>query len=465
MNKFTKRPISFNPDNVEYLTSLGFDIEFSQLLSSRGMTKDNANEYLDENYFFMHDPFLMTNMKDATKVIKTAMSQKKKILIYGDYDADGLTATAILKLFFTRNGIECDSFVPTREDGYGLHVDLVVDHFQKNPFDLLITVDCGISNKEEIKELVSKLSLDIVVTDHHELPNELPDCLCVNCKMGYPFAYLSGAGVALKLLEALSDRQTALLYADLAMVGTVADMMPLVDENRQIVKYGLNNLNHRGLIKLAEASKCDKNPTASAFALKICPKINSAGRVGVPYKALDLLLMADRASADAVKELMDCNALRQELLEEVIRDANQQVANIDLSNEKILFLYGDNWPKGILGIGANRFKEYFKMPVVFLAKDGEEYVGSARAGEDVNLYELFSSVSEILIRFGGHKSSVGFSVEKSNLTLLKEKLNRRLDTVSEKFIQTYYDLHFSQYWQERKNYEKLSLLEQNISML
>lgn len=151
-----------------------------------------------------------------------------------------MTASAILKLFFDHNGVESRVVIPTRDDGYGLHVDLVVNEYVKQTFDLLITVDCGISNVEEIGEIKRQLTdIDIIVTDHHELPPVLPDCLCINCKMGYPFAYLSGAGVALKLVEALSDTKTALLYSDLASIGTIADMMPMEDENRQIIKYGL----------------------------------------------------------------------------------------------------------------------------------------------------------------------------------------------------------------------------------
>jgi len=459
MGKFTRRPIVYDPKEVDYLISLGFDVEFAQLLNSRGVSANNINEYIDDNFFYMHDPYRMLNMDKAVSAIKTAIESNHKILIYGDYDADGLTATAILKLFLDSNKVINDVYIPTREDGYGLHVDLLLDKYRKEPFDLLITVDCGISNKAEIAEIENKIGIKVVVTDHHELPEDLPNCICINCKMGYPFAYLSGAGVALKLVEALSDRETALKYVDLAMVGTIADMMPLEDENRQIVKFGLKNMSHRGLLKLAEVTKCDKQLTASSMALKICPKINSAGRVGVPYKALDLLLMSERATQEAVKALLDCNALRQNLLEGVISEANDQVANLDFTKEKMLFLHGESWPKGILGIGANRFKEIFKKPVAFLTKDGDEYIGSARSNDDINLHGLFSSVSDLLVRFGGHKGSVGFSVLKSNLVALKERINLELSNYVAKPIQTYYDLHFSSYWLEQKNYEKLSCLE------
>lgn len=459
MEKFAKRPISYDQDDVKYLTSLGFDVEFAQLLNFRGVTIENAKEYFDDSYFFMHNPLLMSNMDKAVELVANAIGNNKKILIYGDYDADGLTATAILKLFFCQKGINVDYIIPTREEGYGLHVDLVVDRYEQSPFDILITVDCGISNKEEIKEIEQRTGITVLVTDHHELPEVLPDCVCINCKMGYPFAYLSGAGVALKLVEALSDRQTALLYSDLASVGTIADMMPLQNENRQIVKYGLKNIRHRGLLKLSETTKCDKIITASNMALKICPKINSAGRVGDPYKALDLLLMSEKATQGAVNELIECNTMRQNLLEAVIVDANRQLADIDFSKEKMLFLAGEDWPKGILGIGANRFKENLKMPVAFLAKEGNEFIGSARAGDEINLHELFSAVSDLLVRFGGHKGSVGFSVLQSNLPELKKRINSLLSNLKVKPIQTYYDLHFTRDWLEQSNFDNLAYLE------
>ena len=209
MAKFAKRPITYNDKDVKFLTSLGFDAEFAQLLSFKGVTEQNANDYFENNYSNFHDPFLMSNMSQAVATIKERILNKNKILIYGDYDADGLTASAILKLYFGSIGVDCDVFIPTREEGYGLHVDLVLEHFKQYPFDLLITVDCGISNKEEIAQIEKQLGVTVVVTDHHELPDKLPMCTCINCKMGYPFAYLSGAGVALKLVEALSDKNTA----------------------------------------------------------------------------------------------------------------------------------------------------------------------------------------------------------------------------------------------------------------
>ena len=460
MSRFFKRPMNFNDDDVRFLTSLGYDKEYARFLNSRGITKQNSREYFDDTYFFTHDPFKMTNMSKVVETIKKAVDDGKSFLIYGDYDADGLTASAILKLFFDHNGVESRVVIPTRDDGYGLHVDLVVNEYVKQTFDLLITVDCGISNVEEIGEIKRQLTdIDIIVTDHHELPPILPDCLCINCKMGYPFAYLSGAGVALKLVEALSDTKTALLYSDLASIGTIADMMPMEDENRQIIKYGLKNVRHRGLLKLAEATRCDKELNASTAAMKLCPKINSAGRVGYPLKALKLLLMEDRATESAVKDLIDCNTLRQNLLEALMEKAALQVQKVDFSKEKMLFFVGDDWQKGILGIGANRFKELHKMPVAFLTKDGENYVGSARGVEELNLFELFSSVSDLLVRFGGHKGSVGFTVRKDNLAALKEEINKKLSDFAGNVQYSYYDLEFSSEWLDKVNFEKLSCLE------
>lgn len=460
MSKFLKRQINYSEEDVEFLTSMGYDREFACFLNYRGVTKENSREYFDESFFFTHDPFKMTNMSQIVNVIKKAVAQNKSFVVYGDYDADGLTASAILKLFFDHLGVECRVIVPTRADGYGLHVDIVVDEYQRKPFDFIITVDCGISNVNEINEIKKTLkNINVIVTDHHELPAVLPDCLCLNCKMGYPFAYLSGAGVALKLVEALSDTQTALLYSDLASIGTIADMMPLMDENRQIVKYGLKNIRHRGLLKLAETLRCSKDINACTAAMKICPKINSAGRVGFPLKALRLLLMEDRATEAAVNDLIDCNILRQNLLDSAMEKANIQLQGVDFSAEKMLFLVGEDWAHGILGIGANRFKELYKMPVAFLTKDGDNYIGSARSVDEVNLFELFSSVSDLLVKFGGHRGSVGFTVSQQNLEPLKSAINEKLSHVDFKYEHTYYDFDFSADWLNGSKFDQLNCLE------
>lgn len=455
--KYFLKQVQYNEDDLRFLQEKGLDFESAKLFFSRGVNRTTAEEYFNDNYIKHHDPFLFDNMKEAVEAIQFSIENNQSILIYGDYDADGLTASAILNLFFNKMGAISEVLIPNRSDGYGLNIDLIDAAFANKHYDLIVTVDCGISNVAEIEIIKQKYMAKIVVTDHHELPKDLPNCICINCKMGYPFKYLSGAGVAFKLVEALSDLDTALLYSDLAAVGTIADMMPLIDENRQIVKKGLANFNHKGLVKLALVCKCDFPPSASDLAMKICPKINSAGRVGDASKALRLLLNEERSISQSVEELLQCNTLRQSLLCDVIIQAEETLKNTDLSTVKMLFLYGDDWPKGILGIAANRFKESYNLPCAFLTKEGDKYIGSARGNDDCNMFDLFSSVSHLLEKFGGHQNSVGFTVLQNNLQILIDTINAKI--VKHTDFKLYYDLPFTLNWLKKDYFDILNRLE------
>ncbi|MEG2159183.1 MAG: DHH family phosphoesterase, partial [Clostridia bacterium] len=231
--KFYKRKIEDVDGACALAQKLGISNNYAELLYTRGANIDNIDNYLNYNEKSFYDPFLLLNMDKAVTIIKKVVDNYGSILVFGDYDADGLTATAILRLFFSSNGVICDSIIPTRDEGYGISVTNIVEAFERKHYDLILTVDCGISNKNEIDYLLANLDTQIIVTDHHEVPEQLPNCLCINAKLGsYPFPYLCGAGVAFKLVQALSGLEYAKRYADLAMVGTIADMMPLLDENR-----------------------------------------------------------------------------------------------------------------------------------------------------------------------------------------------------------------------------------------
>ena len=282
--KYLKRP-PLDVGATEYLMQKGWNRSLAEALSARGINSDNYDDYFADTMTF-HSPFDMVNMSEAVETISYVAESGGSILIYGDYDADGLTASSILSLYFTDNGIDNDVIIPTRDEGYGLHAENVMNAFAKKYYDLVLTVDCGISNAEEVSKIVEELGVEVVVTDHHELPEVLPDCICVNPKMGYPFPYLAGAGVAWKLVEALSDRQTAAKYACLAAIGTIGDVMPMQNENRSIVKLGLGNFHHKSLLKLAELTNCAKVPTSNDVSLRIAPRINAAGRLGHPRVAL-----------------------------------------------------------------------------------------------------------------------------------------------------------------------------------
>ncbi|MEG1527671.1 MAG: single-stranded-DNA-specific exonuclease RecJ [Clostridia bacterium] len=443
-NNFCQK-CEYNQQDVEFFCQRGVDTAFAKILSSRGVDCKNFDKFFNFDFSNFYNPFLMNNMDKAVEQIKEVMLNNQSILIYGDYDADGITASSILKLFFEDNGVYCKCIIPSRADGYGLHVENIREAFEKTRYNLVITVDCGISNKIEAGQILSEFNTKLIITDHHELPAELPDCLCVNPKMGYPFANLSGAGVAFKIVQAIAGIEVASTYADLACVGTIADMMPLVDENRDIVKLGLANFNHKGLVILSANSQNNKNQvTASDIALRIAPKINAAGRLGNVELALNLLSDRHYMNKNTAEMLTDLNQQRKDLLEQLLQSAESKIIKDDFLQDKLIYIYDDNWCSGILGIAANRFKEQYNMPAVVLTKDGDNYVGSARGIDGVDLFELFNANNNLLVKFGGHKASVGFTVAKENLFALQDALSTDLNKLNGELFNPvyYYDLPF-----------------------
>lgn len=429
------------PNNTEFLQSKGFSPAMAAVVASRGVTEDNYDEYFDDKLCF-HAPEEMTNMTEAAELIRLCMENDGSVLICGDYDADGLSASALLSLYFSDNGIFNTVLIPTRDEGYGLHANAVINAFGKHFYDLVITVDCGISNADEVARIRDELGVEVIVTDHHELPEQLPDCICVNPKIGYPFAYLSGSGVAWKLVEALTDRQTAMRYVDLASIGTIGDIMPMQDENRAIVKSAIANWNHKGLRKLGELSKCPQTLTSTDIAMRIVPKINAAGRIGDPYAALELLLMRDKVDTASCEKLLAMNDTRKEYLDDIVAEADKMIDPEEVRKQRIVYLAGNKWQHGLLGIAAAKYKEKYYVPAVVMTDDGDNYVGSARGIDEVDLFDAFRRCKDLLVKFGGHKASVGFTVAKENVDALGKALSAVFCELPEEvFVKNvYYDV-------------------------
>lgn len=438
--RYIKRPIG-NDSDVQFLVGKGFQIEYAEMLSARGITEDNYDNFFSDADGF-HSPFDIPNMSQAVETISYVMETDGKILIYGDYDADGLTASSILSLFFTDNGIENTVLIPTRDEGYGLHADKVIRAFERNYYDLVITVDCGISNAAEVSKIVDELDAEVIVTDHHELPDTLPDCICLNPKMGYACPFLAGAGVAWKLVEALAGHEAAAKYSALAAIGTIGDIMPMRDENRSIIKLGLANFNHKSLQKLAELSHCKNNLSACDVAMKLVPKINAAGRVGHPEVALEFLLGRDKVDAKICDKLQSLNDERKKMLDDIVAEADGMCDVNVINKERMVFLHSDTWGHGLLGIVASRYKEKYHLPAIVMTLDGDNYVGSARGIDSLDLFDIFSKCAEHLVKFGGHKASVGFSVSKYNLVALRQALSNVLNGLDNSSFEKvfYYDL-------------------------
>lgn len=441
--RYFKRPSELNC-NAQFLIEKGYSNAFAELLSARGLSQENYDEFFGGAMRF-HSPFEMANMREAVETISYVIETGGSILIYGDYDADGLTASSILSLFFTDNGVDNNVIIPTRDEGYGLHADKVIRAFKRNYYDLIITVDCGISNADEVARIADELDVEIIVTDHHELPDRLPECICVNPKMGYPFPYLSGAGVAWKLVEAIAGREVADKYSLLAAIGTIGDIMPMRDENRSIVKLGLANFNHKNLQKLAELSRCSANLTCGDIAMKIAPKINAAGRISSPIAALDLLLSRDKVNNGYCEKLLELNELRKKTLDEIVAESDAVCNGDVIYKERMVFLYSDKWSHGLLGIVAARYKEKYNLPAVVMTLDGDNYVGSARGIDSIDLFEVFSECKDCLVKYGGHKASVGFTVEKSRLDELRQSLKNALQSRDESCFEKkyYYDIELN----------------------
>ncbi len=414
-NRYAARQYQYDEKDIKAVAQkYGFDDNALFLLKKYNVTSNNAEIFFSDGENGLLDPFLMSGMREATERIQRAIESRERILIFGDYDADGISAAALLKLFLDSK--EADSFVylPRRSEGYGLKIETLTKLKNTHGFDLVVTVDCGITAASEAEFVKKILKTDIIITDHHEPPENLPNCVCVNPKLGYPFKGLSGSGVALKLVQALSDENTAKYFCDLASIGTIADIMPLESENRAIVKMGCAHIHNQGLAALLKANKVETGSVdCSSMAIKICSKINAAGRVDTPNIAFDLLMSDNLPDAEKkAMTLTEANAKRQALTEECFMEALSYIDKHKLASKPAIFVYGENWQHGILGLVANRLVEKFKVPVGAFMLDGDNIIGSLRTPDGIDLYSAVGALKANLLRFGGHKMSVGVTLFK-----------------------------------------------------
>ena len=405
--------------------------ETVEILFNRGVKTEREVEYfLNPGKHHFKDPFTFRGINEAVVRIREAKENGETVIVYGDYDADGICATSILYSALKEYGVNAIPFVPERSDGYGLSVETIDKLFDETYPDLLITVDCGISCHDEI-EYVKSLGVDVIVTDHHELPDRLPECVIVNCKMPgeYGFEGLCGAGVAFKLATALIGTD-ANKYLDYAAIATIADSMPLVDENRDIVFEGIKQIKsgraHRAVNELIAISNVrDVNSTTLAFT--IAPRINAAGRMGDAYSALRLLLSDDEAEIeDLALKLNAFNTRRQQECEALYKSARAKLI-AECYDKKVVVLCDSDWNSGLVGIIAARLVEEFSRPVVLFVNNGGSLHGSARSVESVNIFEAISSCKEYVSDFGGHAQAAGVTVSEENFSLFKAALIKYID--------------------------------------
>lgn len=383
-----------------------------------------------------YDPFLITDMEIAINRIIKAINNQEKVTIYGDYDVDGITSITVLKSFFKDVGLEASYYIPNRlEEGYGLNT-LAIDEIKNNGCDLMITVDCGISGIEEIK-YANSLGIETIITDHHEPGSELPKAVAVidnkRKDSKYPFRELAGVGVVFKLIQALGTKlglkeESYLKYLDIVCVGTISDIVPLIDENRVITKLGLLLVNQTKNIGLKSIiNSCGyNNVDSNTISFGVAPRINACGRMGKAEEALNLFLCKNIVQAqELTKKLNMHNKERQEIEKNIFNNAIEIIKKQHLDKNKVIIVGGENWHHGVMGIVSSKITEmYFKPSILLSFEENGIGKGSGRSIPGFDLHEGLMKCSDILEKFGGHSMAVGVSVKKQNLNKFIEKFEK-----------------------------------------
>ena len=436
--KFQKWNIGMPQEqDVALLRSAGYPYLLSTVLAARGITSpEEAAEFLDRERHLTISPMRMRDMDKAVSRIQRAISDGETIAVFGDYDVDGITSTVLLLDYLKNCGAHCLRYIPRRiEDGYGLSKE-AIQGLHDQGATLMITVDCGITGNEEV-DFANSLGMDVVVTDHHECKEALPNAVAVvdphrpDCP--YPFKHLAGVGVALKLVLALGgeNREDALFarYCTLAAIGTVADVMRMEGENRTIVSCGLEALPHTDFVGvhalLKEAGLLGKPITSIQIGFVLSPRINAAGRMGQADLAADLLETDDPARAEELaKGLCDLNRERQAVEQAICADAISQIQKLRSEERSALVLSSEDWHQGGVGIVASRLSEKYSCPSFMIhLKDGTGK-GSCRSYGGFNLFAALESCSDLLDGYGGHELAAGFTIPEGNIDAFRQRMNR-----------------------------------------
>ncbi len=429
--QYTLKTHNFNLSDEQKKLAKGLAISerFFKLLLGRGMKECDMFNFLNPSQNNLASPFEIEGMTKAVSRVKEAISKKQRILIYGDYDCDGICAISILMLYL-RDRVDVTYFIPDRKkDGYGVSIDALSSLFARRRFDLVITVDCGITAVKEV-EYLRGLGVDVIVTDHHEPQESLPNCIVVDPKVQKKGFYdLCGAGVALKLVEALSSREEASKYFDICAIATIADVVPLKEDNRIIAYFGLKQITRnprKGIKMLLD----EERVSSQDVMFKLAPRMNAAGRLNSAMKVVGLFLETDHFMLKSLtEELARDNVERQALCETCVNEAKEMLKDVDFNEVGIITLFSEGWNPGVLGIASARLVEEFKRPTVLFARDGDELKGSARSISSVNIFELLSSLSQHFTAFGGHAQAAGVSMKLEQFEVFKDEANKKLNAL------------------------------------
>ncbi|GAB1376232.1 MULTISPECIES: single-stranded-DNA-specific exonuclease RecJ [Lactococcus] len=407
----------------------------AQILWQRGIrAEEEIQAYLNPDLQQLHDPFLLHDMEKAVQRILTAIENGQNILIYGDYDADGMTASSVMKSALDELGAEVQVYLPNRfTDGYGPNLDVYKYFIQNEDIDLIITVDNGVAGHEAIAYAQSQ-NVDVIVTDHHSMPEVLPEAFAIvhpeHPESNYPFKYLAGVGVAFKVATALLDYIPSDML-DLVAIGTIADMVSLTDENRILVSHGLKvlaNTERAGLMELMRLSGTDfEKVNEETIGFQIAPRLNALGRLDDPNPAIELLTGWDEEVAAEIAQMIDeKNSERKVIVENIFNQALTMI-----TDEPIQILHHKDWHKGVLGIVAGRLLEQFHKPIIMLAEEEGVLRGSARSIENFNIFEALNEHRELFMAFGGHKQAAGMTFALENVEAIKQVM---LDFIQENDI-------------------------------
>ena len=448
-----------NEDVINLLQSqIGVSRNISIILNQRGIDNfDSAKSFFRPQLNDLHDPFLMKDMKFATDRINKALKNHEKILIYGDYDVDGVASTALLSSFLRQRTTNVFTYIPDREtEGYGISFNGIEKAF-KEGVSLIISIDCGITALQEIKYAKSN-NIDFIICDHHLPGGKIPNAIAVldpkrkDCK--YPFKHLCGCGIGFKLIQALClewgvDTQHLIHYLDLVSLATAADQVPLIEENRVITYLGLRQINQnpRPGIRALLSDLKEHEISSSTLVFKLSPKINAAGRLKHANLALKLLLCEKTEDTVNLSEkIKSINAERKEKDKKTTVEALKQIKEREEEFFSSTLVYNENWHPGVLGIVASRLIEKYYRPTIVLTKSNEYYIGSARSIKGFDIYNALKQCNRLLEKFGGHKYAAGLKLHESNIELFRnefEKFTNKTISENQKTKTSIYDLEIS----------------------
>ncbi len=435
----------------EFVTQGFFTPLLAKILINKGFSDiKSAYSFIDPKLSDFSDPFIIPDMKLAVERIAKAIKSGEKIGIYGDSDADGIIGTFVLYDFLKEFCSDIEWLIPSKDiEGYGFHAKFL-PYFKEKGVSLIITVDVGISAYETVNS-AKALGIDVIITDHHEVVKK-PETITVSGKLtspSSPFYYLCGAGVVFALIRALrsylfsqgffTEKEPPFLrkYLELVALATLADMVPLVGENRIITFFGFRDLSNPFFActkVLLESAELKYGISEEELSYKVIPKINSAGRMGKPEVVFEFLLSPDKTTAEKKLSQIDTlNQERQALEEEILKLASSQIDALS-KDSRFIFLTFENIPKGLLGLIANRFKNLYSLPAVVISKENEVAYGSVRSPSTINFLEIISQCKDLLIQFGGHKYALGFKIEENLIPQLKSRLTELLKSYSDRGV-------------------------------